>query len=67
MIYKLNCKHENSHHSDALEFFAKKTEQKDFVVFECFNENVGATEIYLNKEDVFRLIGALHLLHKEMK
>lgn len=67
MIYKFNCRHHNSGKSDTLEFFATKSLEKDLVVFEAFNSEVGTTEIFLNKEDIYKLIGALHLLHKEMK
>lgn len=40
----------------------------DGVTFSIINTNESTTQsIKLNKEDVFKLIGALHLLHKEMK
>lgn len=29
--------------------------------------SIGVAEIDINKDDVYKLIGALHMLHKEMK
>jgi len=38
----------------------------NFLIFEDGSDEVGLG-VHLNKKDVFKLIGALHLLHKEMK
>jgi len=67
MIYKFLCKHDSSaelYHNETMEVSILKL-NKDLVRFECNNEEYTA-EIFLNKTDVFKLIGALHLLHKEM-
>jgi|LakMenEpi03Aug12_release.lakeMendotaPanAssembly.Ray.scaffolds.fasta_scaffold6051875_1 hypothetical protein len=36
------------------------------VVFTVLDENDDPVYAYLNKKDIYHLIGALHLIHKEM-
>jgi hypothetical protein len=35
--------------------------------FSVFDEDDSPVHAYLSKKDIYHLIGALHLLHKEMK
>jgi hypothetical protein len=37
------------------------------VMFSVFDENNEPVIAFLNKKDIYHLIGALHLLHKEME
>lgn len=64
MIYKFN-KQKNCLEVERVD---ENSFLPDGVTFSIINMNESTTQsIKLNKEDVFKLIGALHLLHKEMK
>jgi hypothetical protein len=45
-----------------VEQFNEKT-----ISFSILDENDNPVNAYLSKKDIYHLIGALHLLHKEMK
>lgn len=62
MIYKLECKNEKL---KSIEF--EKVDEEHLlitIINKCKDEE---QSLFLNKKDVYYLIGALHLLHKEMK
>lgn len=61
MIYKFN------HCTSQLEvqLLQEETEAIEFSI-RCEKDGIWNT-IYLSKKEVYHLIGALHLLHKEMK
>lgn len=69
MIYKFLCSHDSTIEKRFKETMEVEISEFDenLVRFCCSNDDVGFTEIFLNKDDVYKLIGALHLLHKEMK
>jgi hypothetical protein len=60
MIYKFKC---NQSVIDTLEVEC----ENDLVVFTTTVYEGGTTNFFMDKEDVYKMIGALHLLHKEMK
>ena len=63
MIYKFKQEDQNS----ILEV-ENITEREPISIVELtIIESNGTKSIFLYKEDVYKLIGALHLLHKEMK
>ena len=67
MIYKFN-NHEKGV-SLEIELFNEENQSKelpDSVNF-SIDDETQFVDIDLSKQDVYRLIGALHLLHKEMK
>lgn len=41
--------------------------RENSVCFTVFDEQDNPINAYLSKKDIYYLIGALHLLHKEMK
>ena len=65
MIYKFETKHV------VLEIELSKAEdeyEEDSVMFSIkYNDMISFVTKSLLKDDVYKLIGALHLLHKEMK
>lgn len=62
MTYKF--KQENASFEMEVEFLPSE----NMVNFQLTNLNTGKESgIDINKEDVYKLIGVLHLLHKEMK
>jgi hypothetical protein len=63
MIYKFNCKKQ---HLDSIEF---KIEDELLLVTMIQDDNGEYLQYdtYLAKEDVFKLIGALHCIQKDMK
>lgn len=65
MIYKF----QNSHSALEVELSkAEDDEDYDTVMFSVmYNDQSNWTTSSLKKEDVYHLIGALHLLHKQMK
>lgn len=69
MIYKFECLMGSN---DAMEVKSvdgdcyESTENK-LIQFSIENESIGTAYFVLTKDDVYKLIGALHLLHKEMK
>jgi len=60
MIYKFECKNQNS---TSCEFEQIDEDYLSIVIKdeESFNQ------LFLDKKDVYHLIGALHLIQKEMK
>ena len=69
MIYKFN--QQESGVSLEIEHFNEENKSKelpDVINFSIISDESGDFfGIDLSKQDVYRLIGALHLLHKEMK
>ena len=60
MIYKFECKE--------IDLCSLEVEPRsENVVFTIEEQGTIPLSIFLNKKDVYHLIGALHLLHKEMK
>jgi hypothetical protein len=60
MIYKFECKD--------IDFCNLEVELRDEnVVFTIEEQGTIPLSIFLDKKDIYHLIGALHLLHKEMK
>lgn len=62
MIYKF----QNKMSSMEVELFQDEDNPKDYVTF-SINVDDNWRDISLDKQDVYHLIGALHLLQKEMK
>jgi len=67
MIYKFECREESNEMEVTLFNDENQSKQLKEVVTFSINENYDWYSCSLNKKDVFHLIGALHLLHKEMK
>lgn len=61
MIYKFK----NFTSELEVQLLQEETDAIQFTIF-CEKNEVWNT-IYLSKKDVYHLVGALHLLHKEMK
>lgn len=60
MIYKFEC--------NEIDLCNLEVELRDEnVVLTIEEQDVIPSSIFLNKKDIYHLIGALHLLHKEMK
>ena len=62
MIYKF----QNKISSMEVELFQDEDNTKDYVTF-SINVDDNWRDISLDKQDVYHLIGALHLLQKEMR
>ena len=62
MIYKLECQNEKR---KSIEF--EKVDEKHLLISIINDYEDKLQSLFLNKKDVYYLIGALHLLHKEMK
>ena len=62
MIYKF----QNKMSSMEVELFTDEDNPKDYVMFNI-NVDDDWRSVSLDKQDVYHLIGALHLLQKEMK
>jgi hypothetical protein len=62
MIYKLECQNENR---KSIEFEKVDEENLLITIINGYEDEIQS--LFLNKKDIYYLIGALHLLHKEMK
>ena len=62
MIYKLECQNEKR---KSIEF--EKLDDEHLLINIINRYEDEEQSLFLNKKDVYYLIGALHLLHKEMK
>lgn len=62
MIYKLECQNEKL---KSIEFEKVDEEHLLITIINRYEDEMQS--LFLNKKDVYYLIGALHLLHKEMK
>ena len=67
MIYKFECREESNEMEVALFNDENQSKELKEVVTFSINESDNWYSCSLNKKDIYHLIGALHLLHKEMK
>lgn len=64
MIYKFEC---NEIKDSAMEVELRSDLSSDYVSFTIEHEVDVYMSIFLSKKDVYHLVGALHLIQKEMK